>query len=83
MRAYKIEVLVIDRDDVGMSVKRIIEDANYPNDCISPRVMKIQIADIGEWSDDHPLNKHATIADYYEEIFKQEDEIDRSEVKDF
>jgi hypothetical protein len=73
MRAYKIEVLVIDHEDVGLQVKNMLEDCNFPNDCIRPSVMKIQIADIGEWSADHPLNKHATMASYYEEIFKEKE----------
>jgi len=57
MKAYKLEILVIDFDQVGDDIKSIIEDARYPNHCISPDVMSIQSVDIGEWSDDHPLNK--------------------------
>lgn len=72
MRAYKLEVLVIDHDNVGLSVKEMLEDANFPNDCISPKVMKIQIADIGEWSDDHPLNKKDTFLPYYEGLLKDD-----------
>jgi hypothetical protein len=57
MKAYKIELLIVDHDEVGEEdMVTLIEDARYPNHCLSPYVMKIQSRDIGEWSDDHPLN---------------------------
>ena len=34
-----------------------LEHSNYANDCIDPQVMKITEVDIGEWSDEHPLNQ--------------------------
>lgn len=57
MKAYKLEILVLDFDEVGDGIKSIIEDARYPNHCISPDVMSVQEVDIGPWSDNHPLNK--------------------------
>lgn len=56
MKAYKITLLVIDHDDVGDRIKSVIEGQRFPNHCISPRVMDIETADIGEWTDEHPLN---------------------------
>lgn len=69
MRAYKLEVLVIDFDDVGDEVASLIENARYPNDCISPSVMHVEARDIGEWSDEHPLNKRYTEMAAYKRIF--------------
>lgn len=69
MRAYKLEVLVIDFDDVGDEVASLIENARYPNDCISPSVMHVEARDIGEWSDEHPLNKRDKMKAAYKRIF--------------
>ena len=70
MKVYKIELLVIDFDELGKdSIIREIENANYPNDCLSPRVKLVIEKDIGEWHDDHPLNKLATMDAAYREIF--------------
>jgi hypothetical protein len=57
MKAHLLQVLVIDHDHLGVDeVERVLEDANYPNDCIAPTVIKSQSAEIGDWDDDHPLN---------------------------
>jgi len=70
MKAYKLEILVVDFDEVGASIPEMIENANYPNHCISPHVMSVKEADIGKWDDEHPLNKRDTMKEYYKEIFK-------------
>lgn len=73
MRAYKLEILVIDYDEVdqgtGEEIKELIENQKFPNYCINPRVMAIQSADIGPWTDDHPLNKRDTSESEYRRIF--------------
>jgi hypothetical protein len=70
MKAYKIELLVIDFDEIGsQGIISEIENANYANDCISPRVKAIVEKDIGEWSDDHPMNKFSTCDQFYKRIF--------------
>ena len=57
MKAYRIEVLVIDFEEIGGEViAELMERVRYPNDCVSPLVMSQQEADIGTWSDDHALN---------------------------
>ena len=57
MKAYKVEVLIIDFDNIGEEgIIDAIEETSYPNRCISPDVKKIEARDIGEWDDDHPLN---------------------------
>jgi len=69
-RAYKLEILIVDTDDVGLEgVKEAIELARYPNHCISPQIKKIEMRQIGEWSDEHPLNKVETAQAEYERLF--------------
>ena len=70
MKVYKIVLTVVDFDDIGQeSVRKEIECARYPNDCISPSVMSIESRDIGEWSDDHPLNKASTAENEMRRLF--------------
>lgn len=70
MKAYKIEILVIDHEDVGeQEIREMIENVKYPNYCISPQVKNINSANIGEWTDDHPLNKRDTADEEYQRLF--------------
>lgn len=71
MKAYKVELLIIDFDQCGDEIEGIIENANYPNDCISPNVLSIKEADIGEWDDDHPLNKVEGFEESVKKYFKE------------
>lgn len=72
MKSYKVTLLINDHDEVGDEIKNIIEDQKYPNYCIAPYVMDIQSVDIGEWSDDHPLNKHSTMKEEFNKLFNYE-----------
>lgn len=68
MKVYKIEVLVIDFEDVGPDeVKSVIENSKY----INASVMSTTERDIGVWYDDHPLNKHGMQASAYHDIFSK------------
>lgn len=70
MKAYKVELLIIDFDELGEdSLRYQLENASYPNDCVSPTVMAIMGRDIGPWDDDHALNSRSTRAAAYERIF--------------
>ena len=51
MKAYKVELLVLDHDDIGVC-KETFEDIEYH----LTQVMSIESKEIGEWDDDHPLN---------------------------
>jgi hypothetical protein len=63
MKAHILQVLVIDHDELGAGeAGEALEQANYPNDCISPDVLSHKTYDIGEWKDDHPLNYKKTDA---------------------
>lgn len=66
MKAYKIEMLVIDFENYSeQDIKEIIENNKY----ISPQVQSIQCVDIGEWSDDHLLNNSKTSQAEYIRLF--------------
>jgi len=61
MNVHKITLYVVDFDKLGAdSVRDAIENAHYPNRCVSPSVLDVQTKDIGEWSDDNPLNRTDT-----------------------
>jgi hypothetical protein len=69
MKVYKVEVMVLDFDEVGEDgVKSLLENTKYPNWAIHPVVRKIDTREI-EWSDDHPLNKWDTEKEAYKELF--------------
>ena len=71
MKVYKLEVMVIDHDEVGEEgIVVELQNAHYPNDCIDPVVKSIQGVDIGEWRDDHPLNHAATADEAYRKLFE-------------
>jgi len=70
MKAYKVEILIIDFDDLGSEeIESLVENARYPNHCINPSVKSIEERDIGEWDDNHPLNKMTTSDAEYERLF--------------
>jgi len=76
MKIYKIEVMVIDFDQIGEEdIKRAIENARYPNRCISPQVKKIEVRDIGEWHDEHPMNKTCQSEAEYQRLFSPNAEL--------
>lgn len=70
MQVLKLVVTVIDFDGLGADgVKDAIENARYPNRCISPHVRSVEVRDIGEWSDGHPLNNRKTADDELLRLF--------------
>ena len=75
MKAYKVTVLVIDLDEIGQEeIETVIENTTYPNRCISPTITAIEKADIGEWSDEHPLNGGKTWRAEYQRLFRSDGE---------
>jgi hypothetical protein len=76
MKVYKVNVLVTDHDEIGENeLKSVLENTMYPNHCISPDVMSIESRDIGEWSDDHPLNLKDKRKDEFNHLFGCSDKI--------
>ena len=69
MRVYKVELLIVDSDEVGeREIPIVIENVRYPNHCLSPHVMSITGRDV-DWSDEHPLNKTDTMEQEYIRLF--------------
>lgn len=70
MKAYEITLRIIDLDGIGpQDIRHVLENARYPNHCIAPNVHHIREAEIGEWSDDHPLNKNSTADAEWSRLF--------------
>lgn len=67
MKIYKVEVFIIDFDELGPDeIKSTLENTKYPNRCMSPKVGLIEEKEIGEWDDNHELNKSSTdTAEYF------------------
>jgi hypothetical protein len=66
MKAYKVELLIIDFDQIGgEGIKNMIENLRY----LATTVKNIKEVDIGEWTDDHPLNKRITSNEEYKRLF--------------
>jgi hypothetical protein len=69
VKVYKLEVMVIDFDNVGEEeIAAVIENARYPNRCISPKVKNAESRTV-DWNDDHPLNILDTADAAYKELF--------------
>jgi len=69
-KAHLLQVLIIDHDALGVDeVERVLEDANYPNDCIAPSVIKSQSVEIGDWDDNNLLNYSDTQAAEVDRLF--------------
>ncbi len=65
IKAYKIEILVLDFEDSGEeAIKDLVERSRHLN----AQVMSSKSVDI-DWSDDHPLNKCGTSARAYQDLF--------------
>lgn len=71
MKVRKVEIMIIDFDRLSEEeITDVIENVRYPNHCISPYVMDIKTVDIGEWSDDNPLNSEDTSKAEFKRLFE-------------
>lgn len=57
MKVHRVTMIFFDFDNVRDDLKEIIENAQYPNDCLTPAVAKIETVEVVDWSDDLPINK--------------------------
>lgn len=56
VKVHKLEVLIVDHDGLGPDeIKQVLENARYPNHCMSPDVIRIETRQV-DWTDEHPLN---------------------------
>jgi hypothetical protein len=75
-KVHRIVVSIVDHDELGAAeVASVLESANYPNDCIGPRVVSTDTREV-EWADDHPLNRRGWER-AFEELFDLSDVDDR------
>ena len=72
MKVYRLEVMVLDFDELGGDdIASIIEHTRFANRCISPTVMRWECKDIGQWRDDHPLNYSSQQREEFDKLFGQ------------
>ncbi len=70
MKAFKVELLIIDHDGLNQyGIEDVLHNTRFANDCINPQVMNIVERDIGEWDDNHPLNWRSTFEEEYKRLF--------------
>lgn len=68
-QVHKLTVMIVDHDHCGaVEVQDVLENARYPNRCIDPAVLKMETVEV-LWTDDHPLNHHATQKAEFERLF--------------
>ena len=68
MKAYKIEVLVIDHQNLGLDAV-VCELANVKH--LWSQVVKTKEAEIGAWCDEHPLNHRETFKATLAKLFDE------------
>lgn len=68
MKAYKVEVLVLDFEQYGKEqIELMLENVRG----LFCSVHDIKEADIGEWTDDHPLNHRTTSGEEFKRLFEE------------
>lgn len=72
MKVYKVTLMILDHDELGLEeIKTVIQEENFPNDCIAPSVMDIESAEIGEWEDSNLLNHRDTKKQEFDRLFSK------------
>lgn len=72
MQVHKVTICIVDHDRVGAKgIKEVIENESWPNHCINPQVVSVETREIGEWTDDNPLNQHKTFLSTFEKLFAE------------
>lgn len=72
MEVHRIVLTVIDFDGLGAQrCADAIANARFPNHCISPSILGVETRNIGEWRDDHPLNRLGTAGAEITRLFAQ------------
>lgn len=70
MKVYKVTLMIIDHDRIGEeSIVQELANVRYANDCIRPSIMNVESRDIGDWTDDHVLNKQSSVTSEFERLF--------------
>ncbi len=66
MKVYKLVISIIDLEEHGETL--LVEDIKNLRG-FSPSIISIESAEIGEWTDDHPLNNSNTYNKEIERLF--------------
>lgn len=75
MQVHKVTLLVVDHDEVGTDdIKAILENNNYPNDCIAPHVMDVKTVEV-DWPDTHPLNLRGEQEAEFKRLFDDKEKL--------
>ena len=70
MKVHQIVLTVVDMDDMGSEeVCSTLVNTRYPNRCIAPHVRSVKTKEIGEWTDEHPLNQWHEVDGELERLF--------------
>ena len=70
MKILKVTLAIFDLDDIGEErICTILEEARYPNHCISVSVVSSNVVEVSDWDDNHPLNKSETFEEEFNRIF--------------
>lgn len=65
MKVHRVVLCIMDFDNLGAKeVEAVLQNMRYPNRCMSPKVIETDTRDIGEWNDDHPLNKDQWLGEF-------------------
>lgn len=67
MRMYKLEVYVIDFGNLGADGVR--DALELSTDYAVVKVVDSEVADIGDWSDDHELNQRGAVPETYRKYY--------------
>ena len=69
---HKITIMVADLDHLGAdNVTVEIENARFPNDCVTLRVVSVETESI-DFPDNHPLNQRSTWRAAFERLFSKD-----------
>jgi hypothetical protein len=72
MKVMRVVLMVIDFEGLGEGgIEDVLQHQRFPNDCISPTVISVESRDIGEWTDDHPMNKRGTAESEFIRLFTE------------
>lgn len=69
MKAIKVELIFINHENIREEedVRHELKNVKY----LYPTILSLKSKEIGEWHDDHPLNKKETFSKTAKEIFNQ------------
>lgn len=70
MKVYLAHVLVVDHEGLGPAgIRNALANHRY----LSMQCLSIDSREIGEWSDDSPLNFKSTVVAEVERLFREDD----------